>query len=109
MIGKPFKPLSIKNRPSSPYQNVKSSNGSSEPPTKKRRMSSDSDHGATTEAAAHFAAVPRIVKKVKTFLVHRAPLGVVSNGAVTDKAKADSGGVIEGYYTVLWYVLSLQP
>jgi DNA repair and recombination protein RAD54B len=104
MIGKPFKPPLLLNRPSTSQQDVDISNGSSEPPAKKRRISSDSDRGATTTAAAQYAAFPKPVKTIKTFIAHRSPLGVASNGVVTEKAKTASNGDTEGYYTVLWYV-----
>jgi DNA repair and recombination protein RAD54B len=103
MIGKPFKPPLLLNRPSASQQRLDSSSGLLEPPAKKRRISSDSDHGATTMAAAQIAAFPKTAKSVKTFIAHRAPLGVVSNGAVTEISKTTSSGVTEGYYTVLWY------
>jgi hypothetical protein len=104
MIGKPFKPPLLLHKASVTQQPARYSNGSSEPPSKKRRISSDNDVGATTKAAAQFAAAPKPAKSLKTFIAHRAPLGVVNNGSVSEKPKPEGLGAIEGYYTVLWLV-----
>lgn len=104
MIGKPFKPPMIQRKPSQPQRRPDPANVPVEPPLKKRRISSDSDQGATTAAAAQFAAIPKPAKKHKTFLTHRAPLGVVNNGPTVGKDSSEAArGAIEGYYTVLWY------
>jgi hypothetical protein len=107
MIGKPFKPPLLQRRPTQPQQSSVASDGSSEPLAKKRRLSSDSDYGATTVAAARFAALHKANKANKpgkTFLPHRKPLGVVSNASIVGKDKSEDIGAVEGYYTVLWSV-----
>jgi hypothetical protein len=102
MTYKPFKPLQLNRRPFEQGNTTQSNKDSLERPAKKRRISNDSNPGATTIAAAQYAALPKPPPKpVKTFIAHRTPLQTLGNGKGTEPvAKAYSG--IEGYYTVLW-------
>ncbi|KIW04886.1 uncharacterized protein PV09_04061 [Verruconis gallopava] len=103
MANKPFKPPLLLNKPTLPNINTLSE----EPPNKRRRISpdEDSDIDATVVAAAQYAAAPKRLQSIKTFIPHRVPLKDVCN-----KSHEPISGerVPEAYYTVLWRKFTMK-